>query len=153
MADILERFQAMIRGEIPQPPVAQLVGFRLTSISPNESVVELDVAERHANPMGTIHGGILCDIADAAMGFAYAATLKNEEGFTNLELKINFLKAVRGGRLRAIGRVVRAGHTIGLVESDVIDQKGELVARANSTFMTLRPKPAESPYSGPPVTP
>ena len=145
MANVLERLRAMTRGEVPQPPVAQLLGFRLMSISTDEAIVELDVAERHANPMGTIHGGILCDIADAAMGLAYAATLgADEDGFTSLELKINFLKAVRGGRLRAIGRVVHAGHTIGLVEGDVVNQKGELVARASSTFMTIRAKTAHA---------
>jgi uncharacterized protein (TIGR00369 family) len=93
--------------------------------------------------MGTLHGGLLCDIADAAMGMAYAATLGEGESFTTLELKINFLKPVRTGKLRAIGRVVKAGRTVGLVECDVVDDKDSLVARASCTCLTLRGEQAE----------
>ena len=101
-------------------------------------VITLDADGRHANPMGTLHGGVLCDVADAAMGMAYAATLDEGETFTTLELKINFLKPVREGRLVATGRVVKGGRTVGLVECDVLDDKERLVARASSTCMTLR---------------
>jgi uncharacterized protein (TIGR00369 family) len=88
--------------------------------------------------MGTLHGGVLCDIADAAMGLAYASALDEDESFTTLELKINFLKPVWTGRLRALGRVVKMGRTVGLVECDVTDESGALVARASSTCLTLR---------------
>jgi uncharacterized protein (TIGR00369 family) len=88
--------------------------------------------------MGTLHGGVLCDVADAAMGIAYAATLGEGESFTTIELKINFLRAVRRGKLLAEGRLVKGGRTIGLVECDVTDAEGQLVARASSTCMTLR---------------
>ena len=101
-------------------------------------MIELVAEARHANPMGTLHGGILCDIADAAMGMAFASTLDEGETFTTLELKINFLKPVWTGRLVATGRVVEGGRTIGLVECDVVDEKERLVARASSTCMTLR---------------
>ena len=122
------------------PPVARTVGMRLVAVADGEATWELDVdPERHANPMGTLHGGILCDLADAAMGVAYASLLEEGESFTTLELKINFVRATRGGRLRATGRVVRAGRTIGLVEADVVDEEERLVARASSTCMTLRP--------------
>ena len=94
--------------------------------------------QRHANPMGTLHGGVLCDIADAAMGMAYASTLEEGETFTMLELKINFLKPVWNARLQAAAKVIKGGRTIGLVECDVTDDKQELVARATSTCMTLR---------------
>src|SRR5207245_9234639 len=72
------------------------------------------------------------------MGIAYASTLGEAETFTTLELKINFLKPVWKARLRAEGRVVKAGRTVGLVECDVRDDEGELVARATSTCLTLR---------------
>jgi uncharacterized protein (TIGR00369 family) len=88
--------------------------------------------------MGTLHGGVLCDIADAAMGIAYAASLDEGETFTTLELKINFLKPVRAGRLTATGRIVKGGRTVGLIECDVVDDEDRLVARASSTCMTLR---------------
>jgi uncharacterized protein (TIGR00369 family) len=128
MATMLERVQAMIRKEAPNPPVADLVGFRVLEVAPGRALFEMEAGPQHANPMGTVHGGILCDLADAAMGIAYASTLGEGESFTTLELKINFLKPVWTARLRAEGR---------LVECDVLDETGSLVARASSTCMTL----------------
>jgi uncharacterized protein (TIGR00369 family) len=133
--DTIRKIQA---GELPPPPVAGLIGFTLAEVEPGRAVVALEAGRRHANPMGTVHGGVLCDIADAAMGIAYAATLDEDETFTTLELKINFLKPVRTGPLVATGRVVKGGRSIGLVECDVVDDKDRLVARASSTCMTLR---------------
>ena len=138
MPKLLDLIQMALRGEVPPPPIATLIGFKLTAIEPGRAVVEFEATERHANPMGTLHGGVLCDIADAAMGMAYAATLEDGETFTTLEMKINFLKPVWNARLRAVGRVIKQGRTIGLVECDVTDEKANLVARAISTCMTLR---------------
>jgi uncharacterized protein (TIGR00369 family) len=135
MLDLINRIQ---RGESPPPPVADLIGFRIASIERGHAVMTMDAGPQHANPMGTLHGGILCDLADAAMGMAYVSSLDEGETFTTLELKINFLKPVWTGRLTADGRVVKGGHTVGLVECDVHDDKDRLVARASSTCMTLR---------------
>jgi uncharacterized protein (TIGR00369 family) len=88
--------------------------------------------------MGTLHGGILCDIADAAMGMAFASTLAPEESFTTVELKINFFRPVRQPQLRAEGMVVRRGVTIGYVECTITDEKNRPVANAASTCMVLR---------------
>ena len=138
MAKMLDRIEKVVRGEIPPPPVALLIGFSLTSIQPGRAVIEFEAGEKHANPMGTLHGGVLCDITDAAMGLAYAAALGEDETFTTLELKINFLKPVWKGKLRAVGKVVKQGRTVGLAECDVMDGQEKLVARASSTCMTLR---------------
>jgi uncharacterized protein (TIGR00369 family) len=138
MAKALDRIRMVQRGEAPPPPIADLIGFSLTDVEPGRAVVTLLAGPRHLNPMGTLHGGVLCDVADAAMGMAYAGTLDEGETFTTLELKINFLKPVRAGRLVATGRLVKGGHTVGLLECDVVDDKDRLVARASSTCMTLR---------------
>jgi uncharacterized protein (TIGR00369 family) len=138
MPTMLELMRKVHRGEVPPPPVAELIGFRLISVEPGCVVVAMDAERRHANPMGTMHGGILCDLADAAMGMAYASALDEAETFTTLELKINFLKPVWTGRLVATGRLVKGGRTVGLAECDVVDDKERLVARASSTLMTLR---------------
>ena len=114
-------------------------------------MIELTATERHANPMGTLHGGVLCDIADAAMGMAYAASLGEGETFTTLELKINFLRPFWTGRLTAVGRLVKGGRTIGLVECDVTDEKNGLVARSSSTCMTLREGAAAGREVGSPM--
>jgi len=113
------------------------------AVAPGSAVFEMEAGPQHSNPMGTLHGGILCDIADAAMGIAYASTLEEGESFTTLELKINFLKPVWKARLRAEGRVVKRGKTVGMVECDVVDETGSLVARASSTCLTLSGKKAE----------
>lgn len=135
----LERMQQMVAGAAPAVPVAETVGFRLTDIAAGRSVFVLEArTARHANPMGTLHGGILCDVADAAMGTAYATRLAEGESFTTLELKINFLRPVWDATLTAVGRVVSAGATVGLVECDITDQEGRLIARASSTCLTLR---------------
>jgi uncharacterized protein (TIGR00369 family) len=138
MSTLLEHAQQVLRGEIPPPPIARLLGFTIAEARPGEAVIELAADERLANPMGTLHGGVLADIADAAMGIAYAGTLAEGETFTTLELKLNFLRPVWTATLRARGRVVQAGRTVGLVECDVTDEHGRLVARASSTCMTLR---------------
>jgi len=143
MARMIDRIERWMLGEAPPPPIAQLIGFRLKAIAPGEAILEFEAGEAHANPMGSLHGGVLCDVADAAMGFAFAATLGDGESFTTLELKINFLKPVWKARLKATARVVRRGRVIGLVECDVTDEGGSLVARASSTCMVLRGEQAQ----------
>ena len=138
MPTMLELVQKVARGELPAPPVATLIGFTLREVEVGRAVIDFEADRRHANPMGTLHGGILCDVADAAMGMAYASTLGEGETFTTLELKINFLKPVWTGKLVAAGHVVKGGRTVGLVECDVTDADDHLVARASSTCMTLR---------------
>ena len=129
------------KGEAPPLPIGKLLGLVLKVIEPGRAVFEMEADERHHNPMGTLHGGIYCDLADAAMGYAYAATLGEGETFTTIELKINFFRAVRKATLTAVARVVKAGSTVGYVECDVKDQTGKLVARAASTCMKLREAP------------
>jgi len=143
MPRMLELIKMIQRGELPPPPIATLIGFTIGSVEPGRVVMEMNAGPQHANPMGTLHGGVLCDLADAAMGMAYASSLDEGETFTTLELKINFLKPVWTGRLTATGRVVKGGNTVGLVECDVHDDKDRLVARASSTCMTLRGQQAE----------
>lgn len=119
-------------------PVGRLIGFEVKEIADGRAVVTLAVGPQHANPMGTLHGGILCDIADAAMGMAFASTLVAGESFTTIELKINFFRPVWEARLQAEGKVVRRGSTIGYVECEITNEGGRLVAKASSTCMALR---------------
>ena len=85
--------------------------------------MKLEAGEQHANPMGTLHGGILCDLADAAMGMAFFSTCAEGESFTTLELKINFLRPFWTGTLLAHGWVVQRGRTVGMTECDVVDEQ------------------------------
>ena len=134
----LEQLRAMIRGDAPGPPVAKLVGLEFVSIDIGRSTMELVAGPQHANPMGTLHGGILADLADAALGTAMASTLEDDETFTSLDLTLKFLKPVWQSRLRAIAVLVKRTRSLGLLECEVTDDEGSLVARAYSTCMVLR---------------
>jgi uncharacterized protein (TIGR00369 family) len=134
----LDSFRQIVAGEIDGPPVAKLLDMRMTEIDAGRAVFELDAGPQHASPLGTVHGGIICDVADAALGCAHASLLEEGETFATIELKINFLKPVWAGRLTAVGTVVKAGRTIGLTECRVTDGQGSLVAFATATCMTLR---------------
>jgi uncharacterized protein (TIGR00369 family) len=140
MATMLEVGRQIIRGERETFPVARLLGMEMKTLEPGCAVFEMRAEERHHNPMGTLHGGVYCDLADAAMGWAYGATLTEGEAFTTIELKINFLRAVRAAAVTAEARVVKAGATLGYVECEVKDEQGRLVAKAASTCLKLTGK-------------
>src|SRR5580704_5199310 len=138
MPTFFQSAQQMVRGEVPPPPIGRLLGFVLKAIEPGRAVFVMEVDERHHNPLGTLHGGVYCDLADAAMGWAYAANLAEGESFTTIEMKINFLRAVQDATLTAEAKVVKAGSTLGYVECEVKDEHGRLVAKAANTCMKLK---------------
>jgi len=119
-------------------PVARLIGFEAKEIGEGRATVILAAGPQHAHRMGTLHGGILCDIADAAMGIAFASTLAAEESFTTVELKINFFRPVWQAMLRAEGTVINRGRTVGYAECTITDEENRLVAKAACTCMVLR---------------
>src|SRR6185295_6389169 len=116
-----------------RPPIAELIGFSVDSIGEGRAVGSLQTGPQHANPMGTLHGGILCDLADAAMGMAFASTLAPDESFTTINLAIHFFRPVWQARLRAEARVANRGKSVGYVECEVTDQDGKPIAKATST--------------------
>jgi uncharacterized protein (TIGR00369 family) len=119
-------------------PIAALIGFRVEEIGAGRAVASLQTGPQHANPMGTLHGGILCDLTDAAMGMAFVSTLAADESFTTMALSINFFRPVWQAVLRAEAHVVNRGKNVGYVECDVTDQDGKRVAKATSTCFILR---------------
>ncbi|WP_028402168.1 PaaI family thioesterase [Ectobacillus panaciterrae] len=139
----LEYVLNMINGIVPPPPSSKFLGYSISDVSDMhvEIAFTADV-NIHANPMGTLHGGVLSAIADTAMGLAYATTLDEDETFTTIELKINYLKPVWNSTLCAVGKVVKRGQMIGLLECDIFDERNKLVARASSTGMALQGKKA-----------
>jgi uncharacterized protein (TIGR00369 family) len=119
-------------------PIAELIGIRIEELGGGRAVASLRSGPQHANPMGTLHGGVLCDLADAAMGMAFVTTLAPDESCTTVDLSINFFRPVWQTVLRAEGRVINRGRTMGYVECDVTDQEGKRVAKARSTLFVLR---------------
>lgn len=134
----LEELKGLVAGDKAPPPIATLIGFAPVTVELGSTVFEMETNGRHANPMGTLHGGIICDLADAAMGTAMASTLEDDESFTTLDLTTKFFKPVWNARLRATSRVTRRTRTLGLIECDVEDESGSLVAKVFSTCMVLR---------------
>lgn len=121
------------------PSVAKTLGFNLVEVSSASATIEMHTdPEKHANPMGTIHGGILCDIADAAIGVAHATTLAEGESFTSVDLQINFFRPVWKETLRATATAVNLGKTVSRYVCDITKADGKLVAQVTSTVMTLR---------------
>ena len=131
------------RAKTSDVPVMRLIGFQAKEITDGRAVVTLAAGPQHANPMGTLHGGILCDIADAAMGMAFASTLGPGESFTTVELKINFFRPVWNAHLQAEGKVVRRGRSVGYIECEITDERGQLIAKAASTCLALRGEDAK----------
>jgi uncharacterized protein (TIGR00369 family) len=121
------------------PAIAQTLGFKLIDVGPGTATMEIVAeTEKHANPMGTIHGGVLCDIADAAIGTAHATTLDADESFTSIDLQINFFRPVWNGRLRALAKPINVGRQVSRYVCDIVRDDGKLMAQVTSTVMTLR---------------
>ena len=121
------------------PTIAKTLGFRLIEVGPGTATMELMAdTEIHANPMGTIHGGVLCDIADAAIGTAHATSLKDDESFTSIDLQINFFRPVWDGRIRAVAKPVNVGRQISRYVCDILRDDDKPIAQVSSTVMTLR---------------
>ena len=125
-------------GTIPMPPIAQLLGIKVTGFDNGTITMEMDIDDRLHNPMNTLHGGVYCDIADASMGFAFYATLGDDEAFTTQELHISYLQPMTSGKLIATSKVVHRGARIGYIECDLTNEDGVLVAKASSTCMVLK---------------
>lgn len=119
-------------------PVAKLIGLQLTDFEDGVARIEMDADNRHHNPMGIVHGSILCDLADAAMGVAFAASLEDGESFVTLQLSATYLRSIREGRLVARGWVVQKGQTAGQAAAEVMDVDGRLIGRFSSTCLVVR---------------
>src|SRR2546429_9985322 len=121
------------------PAIAKTLGFKLLEVAPGTATMEIVAdTDKHANPMGTVHGGVLCDIADAAIGTAHATGLGEGESFTSLDLQINFFRPVWNDRLRAIAKPVHLGKTVSRYVCEILNSDGKPAAQVTSTLMTLR---------------
>src|SRR2546423_3762036 len=121
------------------PPIARTLGFNVIEGGQGTATIEMmtDTA-KHGNPMGTVHGGVLCDMADFAIGAAHAAGLVEGESFTSLDLQINFFRPVWNDRIRAVAKPVNVGRKISRYVCDILRDDDKLVAQVTSTVMTLR---------------
>ena len=113
------------------------LAFRLVEVSDGACRLELEVAPQHFQPFGIVHGGVIATLLDTATFWAGFCALPEDAGLVNVDLKLNYLKAVSGGRLLATGKCLRAGRQLSYTEASVTDERGELVAHGTSTLMVL----------------
>ena len=129
--------RAMIEGRHPAPPMARAINMLLTDASEGRAVFEGVPTEDFFNPSGTVHGGWAATILDSAMGCAVHATLEAGQGYTTVEMKLNFVRAVMpaSGRLTCEGVVIHRGGTIATSEGKLYDASGKLFAHGTETCM------------------
>ncbi|MGA2111779.1 MAG: PaaI family thioesterase [Anaerolineales bacterium] len=137
--------EGWLAGSLPPPPIAQLMGISLRDCKQGASTMEMRVGPAHHNPLGTVHGGVLCDLSDAAMGTAVASLLGPDETFTTVELAAHYFIPLREGLLTARARVLRRGRLIAYVECEVTDEKQRLVGKFTSTCLMRSGTQSEGP--------
>ncbi len=135
----IDYLHAMVDGTIPPPPIAQLIQMDFTEAEPGRVVFTCRPDQSAYNPIGAVHGGLVCTLLDSVAGCALHSTLPAGKGYTSVEIKVSYLKAVResSGVLTAVGTVVRAGSRVGFTEGVVTDESGAIVATASSTLLVF----------------
>jgi uncharacterized protein (TIGR00369 family) len=127
-------FAEAARRTLKKTAATKLLGFELESVERGRAIVRMDARPRHRQIHGVVHGGILAALADTASGIAAYTTVRQGTAIATVELKINYLEAVSGGRITADARVLRAGRNFVVVECEVFDASGSLAAKALLTF-------------------
>ena len=135
----LELMQLMAAGELPPPPIANTLDFRLVEVERGKAVFECEPAEFHYNPIGIVHAGLAMTLMDSAMGLAFVTTLDQPAGWTTLEVKSNFTRALTVGMgvVRCVGTVVHPGRRVATTEARIDDARGRLCAHGTSTILVL----------------
>lgn len=134
-----EFLSAIAAGELPQFPMADLIGFRLCEVRRGEVVFEADVGERHFNPIGSIHGGYAAVLIDSASGCAVFSTIALGDAWTTLHLDVDYLRPMpTAGVVRCMGRVVRVGGTVAVSEAEIVDGSDRVCCRGHSRCLIRR---------------
>jgi uncharacterized protein (TIGR00369 family) len=131
--------QAIIRGDIPRAPMAELMGYTLTEASHGRAVVEIDPGEQHYNQIGSVHAALASALVDSAMGSAVLSTLPAGTGYTTVELHVHLVRAITAAtpRLRCIGEVVHSGSRMATAEARLLDSDGRLYAHGTETCLIV----------------
>ncbi len=143
----LEILHRIAGKQLSPPPLAELLGFAPTFVSPGLVAFGYEPREEHYNTHGTIHGGVLATLLDTAMGCAVQSVLDAGVGYATVELKTSFVKAVTlaTGPLRAEGKVVHAGGRLATAEARLTDEAGRLYAHGSCTCLVLAGSKVEVP--------
>lgn len=121
-------------------PIESTLEFKLTEVEKGQVTFEFMPREFHYNPIGTVHGGVISTVLDSAFGCAVHTLLEAGEGYTSLEIKLNFLRpiTVASGKMTAVGKVINMGRRTALAEASLQDEQGKIYAHGTSTCMVFR---------------
>ena len=138
----LEFLGRIVRGELPPPPIARLMDFSLAEVGEGRAVFEVVPGEKHYNPIGVVHGGLLATLLDSAMGCAVQSLQPAGTGYTTVELHVNLVRAVGAdtGRLRAEAETIHRGSRVATAQGRVVDAAGRLYAHGTTTCLILGPE-------------
>ena len=135
---MIEKLLASIEKLKTEPNICLSLGIELVSLKPGEAIFEMLAKPEQSNFTGTLHGGVMVDISDVAMGIAAATLIDESKSFTTIDLQTHFFRPVfMGTKLRAVGKVVKQGTTIFYTECELWDENQKLVAKTNSNLMIL----------------
>lgn len=135
----MEIFRNMLAGEFPYPPICETLGFILIEAEPGRVVFQGTPQPRHYNPIGSVHGGYHATLLDSCVGCAVHSTLEAGQGYTTVELKINYVRALtdQTGPVRAEGKIIHAGKQIRTAEGRLFDRQNRLYAHATTTCLII----------------
>lgn len=135
----LEYMQALVAGTIPPPPIVNLMRMQAVSAEVGRVVFTCEPDESHYNPIGTVHGGLVCTLLDSVLGCAVQTTLPKGQGYTSLEIKVSYLRPVLAttGQLTAVGIATKPGSRAAFADATVHDSSGKLIATASSTLLVF----------------
>jgi uncharacterized protein (TIGR00369 family) len=138
----LDFLQGVIDGTSPAPPIAGTLGFQLVAVEKGRAVFEGVPQHRHYNPIGVVHGGFAMTLLDSALGCSVHTTLEKGDAYTTLEIKVNLVRPLtkETGLIRAEGRILHRGRTLGTAEGEIKDAGGKLYAHATTTCMIFPAK-------------
>ncbi|WP_072804976.1 PaaI family thioesterase [Rhodococcoides yunnanense] len=138
----LEVMRAVASGELPPPPIAVLMQFAPVDVEVGKVVFQCTPSEAHYNPIGTVHGGLVCTFLDTVVGCAAHTTLPAGTGYTSIDLNVSYLRPVfaTSGPLTGTGTVVKSGSRVIFTEGSVVDKDGKLVATATSSLLVIAPR-------------
>ncbi len=137
--DGLALFQAIMEGRLPAPPISKALGMSLEEVELGRVVFGYRPVFDHYNPLGTVHGGIAATLLDSVMGCCIHTTLKAGTGYTTVEIKINYVRAMtdKTGPVRAEGKIINVGSRIATSEGRLTDASGKLLAHGTTTCLVF----------------
>jgi uncharacterized protein (TIGR00369 family) len=148
--DGLNQLQAMLRGELPSPPISQTLDFLLIEVEHGRAVFQGTPGPAHLNPLGSVHGGWYATLLDSALGCAVHSTMPQGKAYTTLELKVNLVRAIgpKVQRVRAIGQTIHVGNQTATAEARLVGADGKLYAHGSTTCLVFDLRLPAQPQSG-----